>query len=477
VAALVPPLGGTAFGQQPDSVRQLERRLRDIDRDLRLSIPADQPIAERLLFDYGGTHRFGFYAIDDEDGNTRVLRQNDTRLYLRAELDGTHRFFGRLRFLYEDWNSGDSFDGRDDELVDPIGERYWYQFDLRGALLASRGERVPYNVNVKVGRQFVDWGSGLALSNSMYAALLDVEAFDFGLIGLAGITTGSDTVDFDGSRPGFDSDTDREYFGGSLEYRGFASHRPYVYFLAQRDNNGDELAVFAGPLLPIPTRFDYDSNYLGLGVRGSISASLRYRAEGIYEFGEGLSNSFSPFGIPVTQTEEDIDAWAGIAGLTWLLRDEADTRLDLEVIAASGDDDRLDSANTFGGNRSGTRDEAFNALGYANTGLALAPDISNLLSLRLGVSTYPLLSVRGLERLRLGVNGFIFAKLDDEAPLDIATTDDSFLGGEIDVYVDWRVASDVSAQVRYGLFLPGDAIPDGQDNPRHFIYAGLSYAF
>ena len=91
----------------------------------RLAIPSDQPIAERLLLDFGGTYRFGFYAIDESSGETRILRQSDARLYLRAELDGAHRFFGRLRFLYNDWNGGDSFDRRGDELDDPIADPYW----------------------------------------------------------------------------------------------------------------------------------------------------------------------------------------------------------------------------------------------------------------------------------------------------------------------------------------------------------------
>ena len=36
----------------------------------------------------------------------------------------------------------------------------------------------------------------------------------------------------------------------------------------------------------------------------------------------------------------------------------------------------------------------------------------------------------------------------------------------------------VNTAVRfYGLFLPGDAIPGCQDDPRHFVYAGVTYAF
>jgi hypothetical protein len=461
----------------PDVVQRLERQLRQVDLEYRLTIPPDQPIAERLLLDYGGTFRFGFYSIDSALGDTRFLRQYDTRLYLRAELDGAHRFFGRLRFLYEDWNSGDSLDGRGDELVNPIGERYWYQFDLRGAVLAARGERLPYNVNIRAGKQFIEWGSGLTLSNPLYAGLLDVEALGFGVIGLAGATPGHDTVDFDGSRPYFDTITERAYGGIALEYRAPATHRPYAFFLLQRDQNSRDFAVFQGPLGPIPTSFNYDSYYVGLGSRGSIASDLRYRAELVYEFGEGRSNSFdAATGLAIPQTDEDIDAWAGVAGVTWLLRDAGDSRIDLEVMGGSGDKDRLDSANTFGGNRPRTKDHSFNTLGYVDTGLALAPNLSNLLVVRLGGSTYPLRTTRGLQRLRAGAAGFLFFKIESEASLNIRSKDETFLGGEIDVFADWRIASDVSMNVRYGVFLPGEAACC-PDDPRHFFYVGLNYAF
>jgi hypothetical protein len=476
-ALLVMCMAGVVRGQAPDVVQRLERQLRQVDQEYRLTIPAGQPIAERLLLDYGGTFRFGFYSIDGPTGSSHFLRLYDLRLYMRAELDGAHRFFGRLRFQYEDWNSGDSFDGRGDELANPIGERYWYEFDLRGAVQAARGERLPYNVNLRAGKQFVEWGSGLTFSNALYAGLLDIEAYDFGLIGLAGATPGHDTIDFDGSRPKFDTNTERAYAGAALEYRASATHRPYAFFLVQRDNNSEDFRVFQGPFGPIPTSFNYDSYYVGLGSRGTLASNLRYRAELVYEFGEGLSNSFdTTTGLGIPQTEEDIDAWAGVAGLTWLLRDGGDSRIDLEVMGASGDKDRLDAANTFGGNRTRTDDHSFNTLGYVDTGLALAPNLSNLIVARLGGSTFPFPGRGGLGRLRAGAAGLLFFKIDSDAALNIPSKDDTFLGGEIDVFADWRIASDVSMNVRYGVFLPGEAACC-PDDPRHFFYVGFNYAF
>ena len=48
-----------------------------------------------------------------------------------------------------------------------------------------------------------------------------------------------------------------------------------------------------------------------------------------------------------------------------------------QTVAASGDGDRQLPTDTVGGNQSGTQDFAFNSLGFANTGLAFAPALSN----------------------------------------------------------------------------------------------------
>lgn len=474
VLSMTPP---AAAQTDPDRVRLLERRLQHIDASYRLTIPQDQPISERLMLDYGGSYRFGFFSIDDAQSNSRILRQHDGILYALAELDGAHRFFGRLRFRYHDYRGDDSFDGRGDRLITPIGDRYWYQFDLRGLRQAQTGETIDYNINIKGGRQFVHWGSGIAFSNQLYGGLLDVEVHDWGIVGLAGITPASSTVDFDASRRNFDRNTKRAFFGGMLEYRGFAQHRPYFYALVQRDRNNDE-RTFITPIGNFPTRFDYDSEYWALGSRGTIGRNLRYHAEVIHQTGEGLSNSFDPMtGAAVAQTREDISAWAGIAGLTYLFRDPGDTRIDFEFIGGSGDRDRIRASDTFGGNQPGTRDRAFNALGYVNTGLALAPDVTNLLSFRLGASTTPFPRAHRRDWMRFGVYGFLFFKADSRAPLTVNTTNDTFVGGELNVNFDWRITSDLNASVRYGVFFPGDAMPSGEDSTRHFVYAGLTYAF
>ncbi len=458
--------------------RSIERRLQEIDSTYRLTVPPDQPIAERLQLEFGGSARFGLVTSDNSASVTRVLRQSDATFHARAELDGAHRFFGRLRLLYNDFNSGDSFDGRGDELEEPIGDRYWYEFDSAGAEIARTGERPDTTVNIKGGRQYVLWGSGLALSNVLYAGLVDVGIGDIGLIGLAAATPPTGTIDFDGTRPGFDEDTRRNFFGGRIELRGMARHVPSVSFLAQRDENDLNTRIFPTPFGPILSVSKYDSDYYTAASRGNLTESSFYRVELIHQRGRARSSSVDPTnGLPTPQTTESIDAWAGMLTLIQLFRNEADTRLEVEFAGGSGDADRGHPSNTFLGNRSGTKDQAFNALGYINTGLALSPEISNLLMLRVGVRHTVFDRRRGAGRLRAGLDGFLLAKAHPDAPLSVTTLPAHFVGGEIDVSIDWRAAADLEINLRYGVFVPGEAIPDGQDDLRHFFYLGAVCAF
>ena len=63
-------------------------------------------------------------------------------------------------------------------------------------------------------------------------------------------------------------------------------------FLVQRDENDRDEFTFSFGNISFPTRFDYDSEYLAVGARGSIGPQLVFSVEVIHETGEGLSNSF-----------------------------------------------------------------------------------------------------------------------------------------------------------------------------------------
>ena len=56
-----------------------------------------------------------------------------------------------------------------------------------------------------------------------------------------------------------------------------------------------------------------------------------------------------------------------------------------------------------------------------------------------------------------------------------ASEEDRNVGVEVDVFLRWRLLSDVGATLNYGVFFPGDAYPDGSDDERHYVSVGVTY--
>jgi hypothetical protein len=455
-------------------VERFSRQLEQIQRETTLQADTSVPVGQRTLIDYGGYLSLNYLTLEDLNQNTHVLRQYGLVGYGRISIDGVHEFFGRGILEYNDFNQGDSFDDEGDEF-DPRFDRLYYRFDLARHFAAYKGETIDYNVIFQGGRQLVYWGNGLVISQVLDAAVLDLSRGPMSLQLLGGVTPQKDTVDFDASRPHFDDDTFRGFYGGLFSWQVTPKHRPYLYALFQQDYNHD----FVRTTGIINTGFEYFSWYIGAGSTGSIGDRLLYGVEAVYQGGTGLSNSFTTGGgtlEPIPQTEEDISAWAADVRLDYVFTDARRTRIGAELIAASGDDDRLHTSNTFAGNLPGTDDNAFNAFGLLNTGLAFAPNVSNLLALRVGASTFPIPDQRIFRRLQVGADIFVFNKMERDAPIDEPTLEGRYLGWEPDVFLNWQITSDVTLALRYGIFFPSSDTVISDDS-RQFFFAGLTFAF
>jgi len=471
----------TAYGQI--ELDRFEKQLEQIQRDTRLRVDTDVPVDQRVLIDYGGYYSFSFLAIDDPSGETHILRQNDLNAYVRVNLDGVHEFFIRARTTYRDFNHGDDFNGAGDDLVEPTLDRATYRFDLRRYRAAYDGEVIDYDFTLSGGRQLVHWANGLSLSQDIDGVVITLGYDPIVAEIIVGHTRDS-TTDIDSSRPGFDNETARMFYGLMLSCKADPKHTPFIYALIQNDQNKNELLTTTVLGTNVDTRFRYDTFYIGAGSRGSITDNLLYGVEVVYQGGRGLSTSFTFDGVTATeidQTREDIHAGALDFQLDYLLNDANRTRFTFEVLLATGDTDRLHTTNTFGGNASGTDDAAFNGFGLLNTGLAFATNGSNIMMFRGGVSTFPLPSSAAFSRLQIGSNLYSFNKFNRNAPIDEDTSDRSHLGFEADVFINWQITSDISWAVRYGVFIPGPAIggsvTSNDGNPRHFFYSGLTFAF
>ena len=215
---------------------QREQQLRDLQElqlDTRLRANTAIPAGQRFLFDYGGFVQFNYLALDDPEGEHHVLRESDFIPYARLNIDGVHEFFARGRIGWRDFNDGDSFDGRGDEPVDGDLDRGYYRFDLQRAQAAyGGGSPGDFKLVVQGGRDLVYWANGLVLGQVLDGFIVTAGNDRVTLEAVAGVTP-IRTVDFDPSRPNFDHNTRRGFFGGMLSLDA-GDHRPFVYGLSRR---------------------------------------------------------------------------------------------------------------------------------------------------------------------------------------------------------------------------------------------------
>jgi hypothetical protein len=463
-----------AHGQAASEAGRFNRTLEQIQRETILQANTAIPIDQRMTLDYGGYVSFSYGSLDDNNNDNHGLRQTDLYGYGRLNIDGAHEFFLRYHASYRDFNEGDEFTPNSSGWYYTDLDRAYYRFDLARSEAAYHGKAMTNNLVLEGGRDFVFWANGLVMAQTIDGGMLHANYGALTLDAIAGVTP-KKTVDFDPTRPKFDINTHRGFYGAMLGAE-VGTHHPFIYAMWQQDYNDTSPLVIG----PITTDFDYNSLYLGFGSNGNIGDHWLYGIEVAHESGQGLSNSYdsttSP-PTPVPQTQDDLDAWGADARIDYLVNDIGRTRITGEVIAATGENDRLNTTSTFAGNKPNTVDHAFNAFGALNTGLAFAPNVSNIISARLGASTFPLPGAGTLGRLQVGTDFFVFHKFDDDAPIDEDTTAGvGYLGWEPDIYANWQITSDVTFAARYGIFFPNEDAT-GSSEARQFLYLGVTYAF
>jgi len=437
-------------------------RQRAIEEQVRQQLDRELPAEQKFEFDWGGWYSFYLFLFDDGVDSSRTFRQNDLRLWSSLSLDkGAHQFYGRLKLQYLDWNSGDAPDGDDDDWVGPNLDRGFYQFDLQRAIQAYENKRIPWNFKVKVGRDFVDFGTGYALSIPLDQVLLTLDVADLEITGLMGTTIRSnDNIDL--SHPD-SSNSERNFWGTQIKYTGFEKHTPFVYAFWNEDQHKEKWPVLL-------REWDYDTWYIGFGSTGELVRNLRYNTEWVFEGGD-------TYGDGRFLQKDDVEAWAFDVELEYLAQWATKPRFSAEYMFASGDPDRLGSpTDTVGGNRRGN-DNSFVGFGFRDTGLSFGPRLSNIHIWRLGASFTPFEDIEAFEKLELGTDWFLYHKNHSRAATYDPTADQQsgYLGWEMDYYANWRITSDLAWTARLGTFFPGDAFSD--QTTRTFFLLGATWSF
>jgi hypothetical protein len=456
VLLLLGALAAPALGQD----QAFEQRRRQIEEQVRLELDQAVPGDQRALLEAGGWFRVAAELFDDVNRRDRTLRTGDLRLWMRLKIDRAHEIYVRLRTGWTDWAGNDSFDGNDDDFTDPRLDRFWVRLALGNPRQAG-----GVAADLTFGRQYVELGTGVAISLPLDAVLATIRTDSWEFSGLVGWLIAS-TNNIDTSVPGYEHSR-RLFVGGQVRYLGLAGHEPFAYIAWQHDHSGES------PVDPTQD-YLYNSTYVGLGSTGRLFVpDFKYGFEWVYEFGR----SYGWGG----RWPDDISASAMDVQLEYTFRDApARPKVGFEFLWATGDPDRIGSpTNALGGNRPGTTDGGFSGFGYRDTGFEFAPRMSNLKMWRFGAACYPFdkTGVQWLRDFEVGFNWYLYRKHSAPAAVSdyTAYNINADLGHEADIYFTWRVTSDLALDFRLGTFLPGDAF--GDQGTRRYMYWGVRYTF
>ncbi|MDX2198644.1 MAG: alginate export family protein [Phycisphaerae bacterium] len=435
---------------------------RQIDDKLEVDRQAVGGLQSILDWQWGGWLEYFYFNFSDGTQSSRQSHRPGAAFWTRLTIDnGAHEFFARLRMRYDAFQEGDEF-LREYDWVGPRFDRAWYKIDVMRAFKINQPSD-PIQLQSRIGRQPVVFGTGYVLDLPLDAALVNAKLWDFRVTGLFAKTP-SDTPNIDRSAP-VASHSDRLFYGVQVDYTGIQNHQPFAYALWNNDRTDERPKDFLQD-------YGYDTYYIGIGSRGSIVHNLNYWGEAVYEGGQS-------FGDGNFIRRDDVSAWALDAGIEYLFDHKTLPRVAFEYMYASGDGDRRQSpTNARGGNGRDREDNSFNAFGFRDTGLALGPTLSNLHIWKWSASFKPFPEVEIARDMELGTNWFLYHKNQRNGAISDFTADrrNGFVGWEMDYFLNWRLMSDVAWTVRWGSFFPGSAYGE-TDDYRHFLFTGVTWSF
>lgn len=459
IAPAAPALAQARSSELPSDALLQQQRL--VDQKLHQQRADLAPLNSLLDWQWGGWIDYYVFQFNDGEQSDRVLQRPSVSLWTRARIDdGAHEFFARMRLSYSYFNPGDEYDLQQD-WVGPNLDRGWYQMDIGRALRLNKPSD-PIQAKIRVGRQDFQFGTGFVYDQPLDAVVMRAKIYDFAVTGLIGKSIAS-YPNVDRSEP-VDSHSNRCFFGVQVDYEGFENHVPFAYALWNNDKTDER------PQDPFQN-YSYDTQYYGFGSRGSIVKNLNYWGEFAVEDGKS-------YGDGMWRRRDEVNAWGWDIGAEYLFETAMRPRVAAEYMFGSGDPNRLFSpTNAAGGNRHNREDTSFVGFGYRDTGIAAGPVVSNLHVWKAGGSLTPFEKIEFLREMELGTNWFLYHKHHDTAAISDSTAQEfnGFVGWEMDYFVNWRLASDLSWTARWGMFFPGSAF-DNRDE-RSFFFTGLTWSF
>ena len=467
----------SARAQAPDGSGQqrfLENQLRP------LIAPEFQtpPVEDRLLINYGAVLRSVTTWYEDHGTalplpqESRALHIAEIRPWASLSYGELHRGFFRGQLGYLTFNDGDQYGPRERETQGPYVDLAYYELDIDAAARRAGVDGAEdFSADMSIGRQFLYLGRGITFGLTTDALSLDWARGDW-----AGLAFGSQSVDRNISFNGFPNPLAyqldrRQFYGGQIEYQGWDRRELYSYVMGQWDNSSRPLAQETA----------YDSVHWGIGTTGEMLfgepgeemgiPNLRYHSEFVIQ--RGAHQRFT--------ARDDIKAWAVDAGMDYFWTTPMKPRVGVGYARASGDKTRFGSPLPNAGfNESQTTDDSFIGFGYLNTGVSFQPAFSNLEFIRFAAALRPFddsdsPSYQGIE---VGTSAYLYWRPAPTAGVsDVrANSNDDYLGHEWDLYVNWRMSSDLLLLINYGVFFPHEgSFSPGNDRSRQFFTVNLNW--
>jgi hypothetical protein len=436
-------LGLTALAQEKDKISD-DRFFPEfrVDEDMKV-IKAER---EPLSISYGGW--ITPVVIDERNSTALTSSVTITKLWIQSTLWRNSFLYIRgkdvfFRVLNEEEIDVDDMDNVIDLDVGFIG--------------MSNDKRT---LNLFLGRKFFVLGTGLVFNGRgdggefvFYSRFVDIQLF--------GAYTGlmlKDNNPYGLSDKDITDGAKRIFAGGSIQ-KEFYNQAVYLLGLAQIDQQDEEEGE----------KIRYQSQYYGVGAKGTVSDLIAYYGEFIYQTGKSYYSG--------TGEEENIAAYAALLGLQYFPDVALNPMFILQYAYGSGENTEATTGDAS------DDDNGFRTFGTFVGGYALRPDLSNIHVFRVGCALSPFYdsSSRSLRRMNILLKYSYYMKDKPNATISRnnvpeSTLDEKEIGHGGDIAFRWRIYYDLSFFISYGIFLPGKAY-DSSAEARHFTMGGFNIIF
>ncbi|TFH39793.1 MAG: hypothetical protein E4G96_08700, partial [Chrysiogenales bacterium] len=328
------------------------------------------------------------------------------------------------------------------------------------------------NIDFSVGRKYYIIGSGLVLNGrgdgaefNFYSKYINVKAL--------GTWTGYLVKD---DNPYGMSDRDiatgaKRIFGGGMISTEWFNQKLYAFGIAQFDFGKERydrdrrafaaLTNWAEGFSYYSGRSHYDSQYYGVGLQGVIVSGLIYSGEFVMERGKSYlsGTSYSQY-LPGYNVKSDIIAYAGQFKMAYYVKTLLHPVFTAQYNFGSGDINR-DDYRRPNGNSLG-RDSGFIYFGTYVGGYAFKPLLANMhvMSGSASLSPFSWSDIIFIKAMTVTARYFYYLKHKTLATVNYgfdATKPEREIGHGLDLSLKWRLFSDFTFFVNYGLFVPGKA--------------------